>query len=398
MKTSSRPKKVLWISYSDLGRALDNATWLETARCLNKSGYEVSLVTPSAKYGARYKNVRVISIPLGAHPLAANAIYALLLLLLPFYVAWSECDFIIVHAGVTALSVVPVSILPRSFRPIIILDSRSPPILTFGVSGYAKKLAYRISFLIARKVFDGITTITPMMKEDICSEFNLDRRQVGVWSSGVSIAIFDPKEFIDEGMSLRTKFGLEGKFVIFYHGSLSSKVDRGIVECIDAIEILKRKHDDVALFLLGSGDTSMLKEEIRKRGVRDKVIIHGPVEYHRVPRFIAMCDVAIVPLPNSSEWQHQCPLKLLEYLAMEKVVIATDIPANKYIIGNSRCGIFISTADPDEIAKAVVHAYNSKDKLRDWGLHGRTIVEKKYTFEKAAGDLAKYLTEKTHAR
>jgi glycosyltransferase involved in cell wall biosynthesis len=398
MDANSPHRRILWICYSDLGSALDKATWLEISKCLHRSGYEVSLVTPSAKLGVRYENVRIISIPFGHHPLIANAMYSILLLFfLPFYVVWSKYDFIIAHSGVTSVSLMPLFVLPRSQRPIIILDSRSPPIFAFGIGGYVKKLAYIISFFVARKFFDGITTITPMMKEEICARFNLEPTHVGVWTSGTSSVMFDPQRVAEEGISLRARFGLGGKFVVFHHGSLSLKADRGIAECIAAIEIIKSRHADVVLFLLGAGETSVLREEILRRKIQDKVIIYGPVEYRKVPEFIAMSDVAIVPLPNLSQWRNQCPLKLLEYLAMEKVVIATDVPANKYIVGNSSCGIFIPTANSEEIAGAIAYAYDNKDSLSNWGLHGRTIIKERYIFERVAEDLKKYLAEKEHS-
>ena len=110
-----------------------------------------------------------------------------------------------------------------------------------------------------------------------------------------------------------------------------------------------------------------------------------------VPKYIAMCDIGIVPLPNISYWRYQCPLKLLEYLAMKRTVISTDIPAHRKIVDNKQCGIFISSTNPEEISKAIMYAYENKDKLDKWGATGREIVLTKYSWEEVAKKLEKFL-------
>jgi glycosyltransferase involved in cell wall biosynthesis len=104
-----------------------------------------------------------------------------------------------------------------------------------------------------------------------------------------------------------------------------------------------------------------------------------------------MCDVGIIPLPDHPYWRFQSPLKLLEYLAMEKVVILTDIPAHRAVIGEAKCGVYISAVNPTKIAGAIEYAYLNKGNLEEWGKMGRKIVKEKYTWEKVAMDLENYL-------
>ena len=123
------------------------------------------------------------------------------------------------------------------------------------------------------------------------------------------------------------------------------------------------------------------------------ITVHDSVNYLNVPEYINMCDVGIVPLPNSPDWRYQCPLKLLEYLAMEKVVIATDIPANRNVLKKSKCGIYVSSTDPKQIAEAIVYAYNHRNELKKWGVSGREIIMERYSWLKVSGDLERYLLQ-----
>jgi len=213
-----------------------------------------------------------------------------------------------------------------------------------------------------------------------------------VWTSGVSERLFDPLNY--DGKALRKEFGLEGKFVVFHHGVIGlERVAEGIAQTIESLAILKNRFEDIALFLLGEGDgLVVIRKIVKEKGLEDAVVLHTKVDYAEVPKFISMSDVGIVPLPDSPNWRYQCPLKLLEYLAMEKVVIATDIPAHREVIGKSKSGIYIKSIDPKEIAAAITFAHDNRDRLSDWGRHGRNIVRDAYTWEKVAENLDEYLS------
>jgi glycosyltransferase involved in cell wall biosynthesis len=307
---------------------------------------------------------------------------------LPFYVIIAKPNFIITQPD--AILGIMSGLFSKFKRVKFILDIRSPPVEIGGFRGFLQNLLFITSIAIAKKIFDGITIITPLMKEEFCQRFDVNPKLVGVWSSGVSTTLFNPKICASEGADLRRKLRLSKKFIVFYHGVFSA--NRGLKETMEAMSIVKRVYPDVVLFLLGTGPiVPSLKDLSRMEELQDSVIIHDPVEYAEVPKYIAMCDLGIVPLPNHPYWRFQCPLKLLEYLAMEKVVIVTDIPAHRSIIGEKECGIYISSAKPIEIAKAIEYAYHNKEKLEEWGKFGRTIIEKNYTWEKIARDLENYL-------
>jgi len=228
------------------------------------------------------------------------------------------------------------------------------------------------------------------MKKEVCNNYSIDPQKLGVWTSGVSDALFDPQNCFSEGSKLRTKLGLHGKFLVLYHGIFTET--RGLLETVKAVKIINQKIPDIVFFMLGTGQfVSKLRTVVQEEGLQENVFIHDPVDQSEVPKFIQMCDVGIVPLPDNPYWRAQSPLKLLEYLAMEKTVILTDIPAHQEIVAGEKCGVFISSVNPLEIAKAIEHVYRNKDSISDWGKIGRKIVKKEYTWEKVAKNLENYI-------
>ena len=52
----------------------------------------------------------------------------------------------------------------------------------------------------------------------------------------------------------------------------------------------------------------------------------GPVEHDQVPGVIAACDVCLIPYRLNEQTRHVNPLKVYEYLAGGKPVVATPLP------------------------------------------------------------------------
>ena len=396
-KQSNSPKrKILWVSPLILDLHFHKTSRIEVLRALSKLGYDTNLLAMHSRRKILNENpqVQVISIPLRYVPIISPFLYtALIFFALPFYLAMYRPDFIVIEPDMSIFGI--VSIFPFSItkRVKLILDIRSTPVEIYGLRGYLKKLNFTLSVLIAKSFFDGVTIITSHMKKEICKEYDLDLEFVGVWTSGVSTELFDPKKYITDSKKLRENLGLSHRFIIFYHGAFSP--NRGLIETIEAIDTVRQKYSDVVLFLLGSGSiVNSLKSLVETKKLQNNVIIHPPVKYVDVPKYIAMSDIGIVPLPNHPYWNFQCPLNLLEYLAMEKPVIITDIPANRSVIGDNRCGIYIRSIRPIEIANAIEYAYSNKGKLAEWGKLGRKNVVNKYTWDKVAEKFEEYLSSR----
>ena len=104
------------------------------------------------------------------------------------------------------------------------------------------------------------------------------------------------------------------------------------------------------LFLLGSGaDVGELQELAQDLRVEGMIRFVERVPHADVPRYIAACDCGVIPLPDLREWQVSSPLKLMEYLAMEKPVIATRIPPHE--LGTD--GVILTSAEPKSLATAM---------------------------------------------
>jgi glycosyltransferase involved in cell wall biosynthesis len=384
-------KRIAWISFLIFDILFHKTSRIEMLKRLSKMGYDCKLfgVVSQRKLELESSGIELQWVPLRYVPGLAPLLFAIFLFLfLPFYIIKYNFNIIVTEPGVSILGFIWVLFFSRIKRFKVVLDVRSTPVEVRGTSGLLETIFFRFSVVFARRFFDGVTIITESMKKEICREFSFDPGRVGVWTSGVSVELFDPETNSDSGAKIRKKFGLNGKFVVFYHGNFG--ILRGLVDCVKCV--YKMKFTYVVLFLLGSGKAlPEIREAIEKGNLEDRVILHEPVSYLDVPKYIAMCDIAIVPLPALPDWRNQCPLKLLEYLSMGKCVILTDIPAHREVVGDSKCGIYLSSSNENSIAEGIEYAYVHREVLKKLGSLGREIVKNKYTWDKVAADFDSYL-------
>lgn len=388
-----RKGSILLIDFTLLDNSINKTTFIDILQEFSKFGYQFSLLTARSNRLPQIKSLqgRIILIPLKRLPFIIPAMYAVFLVFfLPIFVLTIRPSFIIMEPNVHILSAFSIALVSKLKKIKIVLDIRSVPVETVGLRGTLEKFWFFVSIVTAKKLFDGMTIITPSMRKEISDKFDLDATRIGTWTSGVSESLFNPKTYASRRSVLKRKLGLSEKFVVFYHGIFTAS--RGLDETIEAIKLLKPKYPSIVFFLLGNGPIAgSLQALIQKEGLNENVIIHNSVDQLQVPEFIDFCDVGIVPLPYNIYWRFQSPLKLLEYLSMKKVVIISDIPAHRLVVNEAKCAIYLSSVKAEEIAKSIEYAYNNRDKLSFWGNAGREIILREYTWERVAKDLESYL-------
>jgi glycosyltransferase involved in cell wall biosynthesis len=384
---------LFWVSYLITDVSLYKSTQFEILKNLSKLEYNVKLIATYSRKNEHTSNnnINVSLFPLRYFPVVAPIFYTVLtLIFLPFLLIKEKPKYVIVEPG--------LSILVFMWKPLLacmnsrlILDIRTTPVEIVNFRRYLSSIWFNISVLIGKKFFDGMTILTTRMRKDVCDRFRIDPNHVGVWTSGVSTETFNASKY--NSKQLRMNLDWTDKFVMIYHGTLD--FHRGLIEAIRAVKIAEQKCPKLRFCILGSGPaTQSLKNLVNDVEVNNRVIFLPPVSYEQVPSYIASSDFGIVPLPDIKMWQNQSPLKLMEYLAMGKVVIATDIPMMREVIGTSKCGVFIPRVTPDEIAKAIIYIYNNREKLEEYGLSGPKIIEDRYTWAKISKNLDSYLKTK----
>lgn len=385
--------KAVWFNQLDFG-TLSKTTQLEVARTFRKMGHTLRIV-------ATYRGTRPAFLSVTPRPLLlkqffpdplGGILFQLQVLILAVGEVLRKADLIMMD-HFCAPTMLPLNLLSRAglIRTRFVLNVLSAPVDMVGAR-YAVSLArYKLSVRCAKTFCDGIIAISDLYRKDISQRFGINPVRIGVCTSGVAIDVFDPQKVdIAHAESIRSRLGLGDRLLVMYHGVLSAH--RGLQNVVKALAILHaRGHDRAGLILLGAGPAaSQIAALAETEGIQQALRLIDAVPYEEVPCYLSICDAGILPFPDQKWWQMSSPLKLMEYLAMEKPVILTDIPAHRSVLGEAACAFYLNGNSPAEIARAIRELSQQKDSLARLGKQGREIVLRNFTWEKQVENLLNY--------
>lgn len=120
---------------------------------------------------------------------------------------------------------------------------------------------------------------------------------------------------------------------LVYVGALREWLDFSPV--LEAMKSLAADGLRCELLIAGGGHAeSAIRSRARELAVEEQVRYLGPVPYERVPGILRDADICLIPFDSSPISDAAFPLKLLEYMASRRPVIASPLPAVRKVAGN----------------------------------------------------------------
>ncbi|GIU91950.1 MAG: glycosyl transferase [Acidimicrobiia bacterium] len=149
---------------------------------------------------------------------------------------------------------------------------------------------------------------------------------------------------------------------------------KGHSNLIQATRLLASLVPEVLVVSVGGekypGDLRRIREEAEAAGVGDRIRFLGRREDAR--SFLAAADVVV----NPSDFEG-LPVVLLEALALERPVVATEVGGVSSLISDRETGRLVPPGDPRALAEAVSEALTSPDAPL-WGKVGARLVAERY--------------------
>lgn len=188
---------------------------------------------------------------------------------------------------------------------------------------------------------------------DYIASLGLNRKLVTVIPNGVSPSDFSPSPLPNR--ENRTP-------VILYIGTLADWQGLDIV--IKALpKILEQKN--VRLQIVGrsrSRQRKILSKQIRKSGLEGNVSVQSAVPHHEIPALIAGADICVAPLGlnDRNVTQGACPIKVLEYMAAARPLVASNMPIVRELVREDVDALLYSPNDPDDLARQILMLLNDE--------------------------------------
>ena len=167
-----------------------------------------------------------------------------------------------------------------------------------------------------------------------------------------------PAAWTDVPMQMRA--GALEHVRLAYVGTLSSQDGvEGLAPVLAGLRALEPPID-AALEIIGDGDARpALEAEFARHGVADRVTFSGWVALERVPELVAQADICVDPAPAFEVNQRSTMIKLAEYLALGKPVVAYDLLESRRTVAGA--GELVPPGDVDGFTGAIARIARDPD-------------------------------------
>ncbi len=203
-------------------------------------------------------------------------------------------------------------------------------------------------------------------------ELGANPHKMGIIGAGINLKQFDYKKH--GGFKIRKHFNIRNDdVVLFFMGFLYNFA--GLKELAIELGKNKEKYPKIKLLIVGDGDAlEALKLIQKKYHLEGQMILTGRQKYSIIPDLIGASDICILPAyQDEIIMQDIVPIKLYEYMAMKKPVIATKLPGLVAEFGERNGLVYINR--PEEVLDVVQKRFKSKREIVRVGSAGFNFVE-----------------------
>jgi len=117
------------------------------------------------------------------------------------------------------------------------------------------------------------------------------------------------------------------------------------------------------------------------------------VARERVPAFLSLAQVAVVPLRKLDLFEGALPSKMLDAWACACPTLVTIGGEAKAVLEQAAAGIWVAPEDAEALRAAILRLVDEPAQVRQMGENGRRFVAEHYSRQAQAQQLEKLLTD-----
>jgi glycosyltransferase involved in cell wall biosynthesis len=222
-----------------------------------------------------------------------------------------------------------------------------------------------------------VIVVSTAMKNYLISKTGVDASQVVVIPNAVNPEdTHVPPERVN---ALRGKLRLEATdTVIGFVGSIFPY--HGVDRMIDAFSSVAHDFTALRMLIVGDGEVlPLLRKQASEMGLSDRIHFTGNVPHSEIYSYISLMDITVMARSN---W-YGSPVKIFEYGAMNKVIIAPDVIPVHDVMTHQIDGLLIPD-NTEALENAIRFVLNNPAKAKEMAATFHTKVLEKYTWNKVA--------------
>jgi glycosyltransferase involved in cell wall biosynthesis len=364
----------------------DTRVW---AICLSlqRAGWNVAVICPTGKHRDTERFAVVDGVKIyrfEAHVSSGSALGYLREYALAFVRMWSlvrrlsrSDRFDVIHACNPPDFLLLVALGRRRRGTATVFDHHDLSPELYRAKYRARSSVERV-LRLAERIGFGLADVTLASNESF-RRVALDRgrksaENVFIVRNGPDTQVFHPRR---GDSTLRS--GAE--YLIGYVGLMSDQ--DGADVAVEALSRLRTRRDDWRAIFVGDGDAlPAVRELTRARGLDDRVTFSGYVQDPaRLVEIIASCDICLSPEPRNGLNERSTFIKVAEYMAVGRPLVAFDLPETRRTAGDSAS--YAAGDDPEAFAEAIDGLLSDETRRAQMGALGVQRVREELGWERS---------------
>lgn len=268
----------------------------------------------------------------------------------------------------------------RRATPYVLTVSADPFVERASMGRSMPPLQRRLAAAIARFTYRqaaAIFCVSEPAKENLVQRWHVDPAKIVVMPNAVDAQRFRPDL---NGAQARQELGLNGALVVTFSGSFQPW--HGLEELVSGFAHIRAELPEVRLLLVGDGrHRAAVEHAIREHGIQDAVTITGLLPQERVAELLALSDVAVVPYPQLPQELWFSPLKLYEYMAAGRAIVASRAGQIGEVIKDGQNGLLVEPGNVPQLAAAILKLLRDPALRQVLGRRARQQAQEQHSWQ-----------------
>lgn len=233
------------------------------------------------------------------------------------------------------------------------------------------------------KIIDKNIPVSAEIEEYLKSRCKVRNDKLETIINGIDDSIYRPNTA--ERIDGKKRLDLKDNIVIGHIARFSAEKDQR--NLLKAFSVVVKKIDNSRLIMVGDGPMrSDLELFAKELNIADKVLFTG---FRRdIPALLNMFDIFVL-----SSLREGTSLTLIEAMATELPIVATNVGGNPNVIVDKITGLLVPPSNPGRLADALIHLCRDRHLREEMGKAGRRVMEEKFSLTMMAEKYAKLYQE-----
>lgn len=363
------------------------------AETLVHAGYDVTVVCPALPGQATEETFNGVHIRRYATPpevggqLGYFIEYGYSLLAVLFLASWVALHhgIDVIHAANPPDLFVFLAIVFKPFGVQFIYDQHdlAPEMYRARYGGRAKPIveaALRFCERLSYRLADHVLVSNDSYRENAMLRGRVPASRVSVVRNGPDAAQLQHSAKPISGL------GGAGVTVFAYLGLMGTQ--DGVAHLIGALDFLHRDlgRTDFLCLLVGSGEEQANLERLAQAcGLEENVRFMGFIPDPDYIPYLLAADICVDPDPSSEYNDRSTMIKILDYMALSKPIVAFDLPETRRSAGEA--AIYARPNSEMEFAKALAYLMDHPEQRMSMGAIGRLRAESELSWSTSTASL-----------